>query len=207
VLRCLTGEKAIITGSLDMESSLRAGAAPRQLPDSFAGNFSITASDGRIYKSNLFTRILSFLSIRNLLTGGIIDIAQKGFDYRSLRIKGEIRGQTIHVQEASLDSNALAMVCQGTVNMASKDIRLDALVTPFQTGNYLLSKIPMVGTALSKPVVGVPLLISGTVEDPKISPRAPSDVGKELTGLALDIIKLPIRIIEPVLPKELTGEK
>ena len=207
VLHCLTGEKSVISGSLDIEGNLKARAGPRQFLDSFAGNFSITARDGRIYKSNLFTRILSFLSIRNLLTGGIIDIAKNGFAYRSLHIKGDIRGRTIHVQEAALDSNALAMVCSGTIDMTTKDLRLDALATPFQMETQLLSKIPLVGSAFKKPVIGVPLYIGGTAEDPKISPRAPSEMGKDIMGLALGIIKLPIKIIEPVLPKGSTREK
>jgi hypothetical protein len=201
VFQCLTGEKAIITGTVDIEGSVRAQGKAAALLDGLAGHFSITAQDGRIYKSGLFTKILSFLSISNLLSGGITDIAQAGYAYQSLRIEGEIHGQTVQVRKAVLISSSFTLVCQGTISLTSKEIDLDALATPFQIQNQVLSKIPLVGAALSKPMLGVPLKITGAMDDPRISPRTTSAVTKGLMDITKDVIKLPIRIIDPFLLK------
>ena len=102
VVKCLTGEKSIITGTLDLKSDLIAQGSTFNLADNLAGKISITARKGRIYRSNLLTKILSFLSIRNLVTGGTTDIAKKGFAYRSINDK---RGdQRRHLQGRRRDS-------------------------------------------------------------------------------------------------------
>jgi uncharacterized protein YhdP len=202
VFQCLTGEKALITGTVDIEGALRSEGKPDALLDALAGNFSITAQDGRIYKSGLFAKILSFLSISNLLTGGIRDMAKEGYAYQSLRIEGALQGQTMQVRKAVLISSSFTLVCQGTLNLTSREIDLDALATPFQIQNQVLSRIPVVGSTLSKPMLGVPLKITGVLDDPQISPRTTSAVTKGLMDITKDIIKLPIRIIDPFLLKK-----
>ncbi|MBN2106933.1 MAG: AsmA-like C-terminal domain-containing protein [Deltaproteobacteria bacterium] len=201
VFQCLTGEKAIITGTVDIEGSVRSEGKPDALLDALAGNFLITAQDGRIYKSGLFAKILSFLSISNLLSGGIRDMAKEGYAYQSLRIEGDIQGQTMQVRRAVLISSSFTLVCQGTLNFKSREVDLDALATPFQIQNQVLSRIPLVGSTLSKPMLGVPLKISGMLDDPQISSRATAAVTKGLMDITKDIIKLPIRIIDPFLLK------
>ena len=206
VFQCLTGEKAIITGTVNMDGAVRAQGKPAFLVDALAGSFSITAQDGRIYKSGLFTKILSFMSIRNLLSGGIRDMAKEGYAYQSLRIEGEIKGQTVQVRKAVFISSSFTLVCQGTISLKSKEVDLDALATPFQIQNQMLSRIPLVGSALSKPMIGAPLKITGMLDDPQISTRATAAVTKGLINITKDIIQLPIRIIDPVLPKNPSGK-
>jgi len=205
VLKCITREKAIMTGSLDIKSDITARGKPAALADSFTGGFSVKARNGRIYRSNLLTKILSFLSIRELLTGGILNFSEKGFEYESLHIKGDVEGTVLQVREAVLKSTALNLVCRGSVNLKTKALALEALATPFQVLDYALSKIPLVGSAFKKTVIGVPLYIDGTMEDPKLSPRAPTAVGKEVMKLATDVMELPIKIIR--LPGELAKPK
>jgi uncharacterized protein YhdP len=206
VFQCLTGEKTIITGSVDIEGSLRSQGKPEALLDGLAGDFLITARNGRIYKSGLILKILSFLSIRGLLSGGITDMAKKGYAYQSLHITAAIAGQTVQVQKAILISSSLTLVCKGTINFESRQVDLDALATPFQIQNQLLSKIPLIGGWLSKPLLGVPLKITGSLNDPKISTRTTSAVTKGLMDITKGIIKMPIRIIDSAFgekpPKE-----
>ena len=207
VFQCLTGEKAIITGTVDIEGAVRAQGKPEALLDSLAGKFSIAAQDGRIYKSGLFAKILSFLSIRNLLGSGITDMAKQGYAYQSLRIEAELQGQTVLLRKAVLISSSLTLVCQGTISLKSKQVEIEALVTPFQIQNEILAKIPLVGATLSKPMIGVPLKITGMLDDPQISPRAPTAVGKEVMKITTDILKLPIKLIEPIWPRQFSGDK
>lgn len=197
VFNCLTGEKAIITGTVDIEGAVRSQGKPDALLDAIAGKFSLAAQDGRIYKSGLFAKILSFLSIRNLLSGGIRDMAQEGYAYQSLHIEGDIQGKTVQVHKAVLISSSFTLVCKGTISLTTKEVDFDALATPFQIQNQMISKIPLVGSALSQPILGVPLKISGMFDDPQISTRATAAVTKGLMSITKDIIKFPIKIIDP----------
>jgi hypothetical protein len=201
VVTCLMGEKSIITGTLDLQSDLIGQGSAFNLAENLAGKISITARKGRIYRSNLLTRILSFLSIRNLVTGGITDIAQKGFAYRSINIKGEIKGTTFKIDEGILDSSTLSMAWQGSVDMATKKIDLTVLATPFQLSDLLLMGIPVVGIVFSKTLIAVPLQVTGTIDEPKLRPASPLAIGKGLLGVVTNMVKLPVKIIEPILPE------
>ncbi|MCX5903476.1 MAG: AsmA-like C-terminal domain-containing protein, partial [Proteobacteria bacterium] len=171
------------------------------LADNLAGKISIIARKGRIYRSNLLTKILSFLSIRNLVTGGTTDIAKKGFAYRSINVKGEIKGKTFVINEGILDSSTLSMAWQGSVDMATKKINITVLATPFQLSDLLLMGIPVVGIVFSRTLIGIPLRVTGTIDDPKLGPASPLAIGKGLLGVVTNIVKLPVKIIEPVLPE------
>jgi uncharacterized protein YhdP len=201
VVKCLTGEKSIITGTLDVHSDLMAQGSTFNLADNLAGKISITARKGRIYRSNLLTRILSFLSIRNFVTGGMTDIARKGFAYRSINIKGEIKGTTFKIDQGILDSTTLSMAWQGSIDMAAKKIDITVLATPFQLSDLLLMAIPVVGIIFSKTLIGIPIHVTGTIDDPKLGLASPVAIGKGLLGIVTNIVKLPVKIIEPVLPE------
>ena len=197
VLKCFTRDKSMLTGSCDVKGDLRGSGRPEEIADSAGGTFSFKAKDGRIYRSNLLTKILSFLSIRQLLTGGILTVTEKGYAYESLKVHCTVEGPTVQVREAVLVSSSLNLVCKGTVNWRTKQVELDALATPFQFVDYALSKIPIAGRALKKTIIGVPLHIGGAMDNPKISPRTPTTIGKDIVKAATDIIKLPIKLIEP----------
>lgn len=202
VIQCLTGEKSIITGTLDIKSDLAGQGKPSDIIDSLTGKVTITARKGHIYKSTLLTKIVSFLSIRNLLFGGARDFAKKGFAYRSIEIHGEVRGDTFIVHDAVLNSNSLTIVSQGKINLKNKSLELTALATPFQIQDLVLMAVPVVGVIFSKTLIGVPIRISGNLEDAKLSPGSPAAIGKGIAAIVKNVVKLPVQIIEPVLMLE-----
>jgi len=200
VLSCLTGEKSIITGTLDVQGDLAGRGRASDIGRTLSGPVTITCRKGRIYKSNLFTKILSFLSIRSLLSGRVSDITRKGFAYRLLEIHGEVQGNTFIVRDAILDSDPLALACKGSINLQDKTLDLTALATPFQIPDIGLKAVPFIGTLFSKKHIGVPIKISGNIEDAKLSPGLPDAIGKDLVRVVKKIVKLPVHIIDlPVL--------
>jgi hypothetical protein len=134
-------------------------------------------------------------------------MAKKGYAYQSLHITAAVAGQTVQVQKAILISSSLTLVCKGTINVETRQFDLEALATPFQIQNQLLSKVPLVGGWLSKPVLGVPLKITGTFDDPKISTRTTSAVTNSLMDIAKGIIKMPIRIIDSAFGEKPSGQQ
>ena len=122
VFQCLTGAQSIMTGNVDIEGSVRAQGKPAALLEGLGGDFLRTARDGRIYKSGVLLKILSFLSIRGLLSGDIADMAKKGYDYQSLHVTAAVAGQTVQVQKAILISSSLTLVCKGTINFESRQV-------------------------------------------------------------------------------------
>jgi len=201
---CLYGDDDLMTGTLDLDGAVSAQGPPDALLNNLAGDFTLSARDGRIYRSGLIAKIVSFLSIRNLLT--ISDIAQSGYAYQSLDVVCDVNGQIIEIVRAVLISDSFTLVLKGTIDFESGKVDCDALVTPFQIHNRVLSRVPLVGGWLSKPMLGVPLKISGHLGDVQISTRTTSAVAKGLADITKGIIRAPVRIISPVFRKKSSEE-
>jgi hypothetical protein len=207
VLECLTGSKTIISGRFDFDSSLTAQGSAAELIDSLTGDITFSARKGRIYKSNLLTRILSYLSFRNLIFGGATDITQKGFGYRSINIKGEFKNDILRMNEFVVDGNSLMVVGEGTVNFRKETFDLKVLATPFEIEDLLLMSIPVVGIFFAHTLIAVPINISGTLDDPKLRPGSPASIGKGLMGVLKKIVKTPVRIMDIVEPGDRGRDK
>jgi hypothetical protein len=134
-------------------------------------------------------------------------MVQSGYAYQSLDVEGDIKGQILEIGRAVLISSSFTLVLKGTIDFENDRIDFDALVTPFQIHNQVLSKVPLVGGWLSKPILGVPLKIDGVLGNPKIRTRTTSAVTKGLMDITKGIIKLPVKIISPVLPKKSSDEE
>jgi hypothetical protein len=111
-------------------------------------------------------------------------------------IHGEVRGDTFIIHDAVLDSDALTLACKGSINMNDKSLELTALATPFQLPDAALKTVPVVGRLFSKTRIGVPIRISGNLEDAKLSPALPAAIEKDLVGAVKKIVKLPVKIID-----------
>jgi hypothetical protein len=64
----------------------------------------------------------------------------------------------------------------------------------------IVGKIPIVGHILGGSLVSIPVKIKGSLNDPEVSFLSPSAIGSAFFGIIERTIKLPITIIEPVLP-------
>ncbi|MCX8043595.1 MAG: AsmA-like C-terminal domain-containing protein [Desulfobacterota bacterium] len=200
-IQCLFGETSLVTGKLDLRAELMAQGAVGRLLDDVQGSVDVVLKNGRIYKSNLLADIFSFLSIRNLLFDRRIDMGKKGLSYRRFDMKGDIHGGVLHIREALFDSNALTVVGQGTVSLTDRRLDLTVLATPFQIQDLVFMNLPVVGALFGKTLIGVPLKITGTVGDTKVVPGPPAASIQGLVGLARDIVKLPLHIVEPVIER------
>jgi len=204
---CLYGGDDFITGRLDIDAAVHAQAAPHALLDSLDGEFTISARDGRIYRSGLIAKIVSYLSISNLLKLSVSDMMSRGYAYQSLDIAGVVKGQTLEIGRGVLISDSFTLVCTGTIDLKSEQVDLHALVTPFQIHNQILSKIPLVNKVLGKPRLGVPLKIDGSLGDLNIRTRTASAVHKGLVDITKGIINAPIKLIRPIFPKKSSEEQ
>jgi len=78
-------------------------------------------------------------------------------------------------------------------------------VAPFETIDYVIGRIPLVRGLFSKPIVSIPVSVSGDWDDPRARVLSPSAVGSELVGVMGNTLKLPFRLIEPFLPEKKKG--
>ena len=198
---CLTEEQGRVTGRFDLagkiEGRIRHGEDPVR---SLRGNLDFTARDGRIYRTPVLSRILSFLSVTELFRGRLPDMRKEGLQYRSFANRGEIEDGNATIT-AVLDGD-LPMVGHGKVDLVTQEFDLQFLVAPTKTTNTVIRKIPVLGYILGGTLVQVPVRVTGTYEAPKVSLLEPAAVARNLLGIAERTFLLPVELIRPVLPGE-----
>jgi hypothetical protein len=101
----------------------------------------------------------------------------------------------------------MQLVGQGEINLTNNKINLTILVAPFKTVDFLVSKIPLVGYILKGTLISIPLKVTGDLAEPTIIVLSPTAVGEGLLGIMKRTLSLPVKIIEPVIPRNKKEEK
>ena len=96
---------------------------------------------------------------------------------------------------------------QGEIYLNNNKINLTILVAPFKTVDYLISNIPVVEYVLKGTLISIPLKITGDISNPSIFVLSPSAVGEGVLGMMKRTLSLPVKIIEPVIPRDRKEEK
>jgi hypothetical protein len=206
-LACLLYEDSRITGTLNLQAAVNSRGKSDTLVSSLQGRVEFLSKDGIIYRSHLLAKIFSFLNVTELLRGKLPDFATEGFKYNSITIKGDIRQGVFLIQEAVIDGTTMQLVGQGEINLASNKINLTILVAPFKTVDFLISNIPLVGYILKGTLISIPLKVTGDLAEPTIIVLSPTAVGEGLLGIMKRTLSLPVKIIEPVIPRDKKEEK
>jgi hypothetical protein len=97
-----------------------------------------------------------------------------------------------------LDSPAMKVTGQGTLDILTQKINFNILVAPLRTVDRILGIVPLVGGILQT-ILTVPVKVEGDIKDPKVTLMDPSVVGSELAELMRDTVQNPIKLIYPGL--------
>ncbi len=160
------------------------------------------SKDGIIYHFPLLAKIFSFLNVTELLRGELPDFTAEGFKYNSISVKGRIRQGIFVLKEAVIDGTTMQLAGEGEINLTDNKINLTILVAPFKTVDFLVSKIPLVGYILRGTLISIPLKVTGDLADPTIFVLSPTAVGEGVLGMMKRTLSLPVKIIEPVIPRD-----
>jgi len=207
VYDCLTDDKGRITGRFDLAGEVAGRVREGEDPvRSLRGNLDFTARNGQIYGTPILSRILSLLNVTEIFRGKIPDMWTEGLQYLTLSIREDIQDGNVTVTEYVLDGTRVDVVGQGRIDLATRELDFQALVSPFTNVNYLIRKIPLLGYILGGTLVEVPVKVSGTTGNPKVSLLEPEAVGKNLLRIVERIFLLPAELIRPLLPGEKSAD-
>lgn len=203
VAKCMGLRDEVGTGlcSLDAEVTLRGTAA--ELSRSLQGRVNIAAANGRFYRMGVTARILSVLSVATGALGNIPQITEEGLPYDAVSIKGDLKGGRLLLKEATLDGPSVKWAAEGSVDLSAGSLDIILLVAPLTTVDAVVSRIPILSGVLGGSLVSIPVKVSGDLADPKITPLPPSAVGKGLLNVMTRTLKLPMKVIQPLLSDKL----
>jgi len=200
-LACISGKTNPATGIYDLSGLLISKSRPAEILDALGGRVVFSARQGRIYRFGLLAKILALLNVTEIYRGQVPDLIGKGFGYRSITASADIRNGIVKLKEFVIDGTSMGIACKGTIDLPENKIKLTVLVAPFRTADSIVSTIPLIGHIMGGKLISIPFQASGDLKNPQVYPLPPTAVGAGVLGILERTLKLPITIIEPVLPK------
>jgi hypothetical protein len=208
-IACLSAKKNLADGSFNLEGELMSKSRPAAFPKSLTGNLEFTAAEGRIYRFGMLAKIFALLNVTEIYRGEVPDLKGKGFAYNSMVATGVFEDGKLIIKDTSIDSPSMGIAIEGDIDLIKKKVNLVVLVAPFKTVDRIVKLIPLFGNIMGGNLISIPFRAIGDLGDPDVIPLSPTAVGSGLLGILERTLKLPITIIQPVLPdsKEEETEK
>ena len=200
-ITCLRKGDVLATGQFDLTGDIKARTTSNDLAEHLRGPLVINARNGRIFRHIPLSRLLAYLNVIELFKYGIPGLATEGFPYHSMRIDGLMEGGKFRITEGIIDSPTMEIAFEGEFDWLRKTLDIDLLVAPLQTANYLIRKIPVVSQIMGGTLISIPLKMTGSPDDPKVTALPLKMVSRGLLGIIERTLKLPITLIEPMLPQ------
>jgi hypothetical protein len=192
-------------GIIDVRGEVTSqGVGRDELIANLKGHADIRVTNGRIYNigaAGFLTNVLSYFSLNQLIQGDMPDLTKDNFQYQSIESKLSVKDGLLHVEEGVLKSNAINLVAEGKYNIESDDLKLDVLVSPLTSLDWVIERIPVINKILKGTLVAVPVRVKGPAADPTVVPLSPSAVGTRVGGILKRTFEAPYRIVEPILPE------
>ncbi len=192
-------------GIIDVKGEVKTeGRGRDDLIANLTGDAAIRITDGRVYNigaAGFLTNVLSYLSINQLIKGGAPDLSKNDFHYNSIETKLSIRNGLLQVEEGVLKSNSINLVAEGNYDVAADDLKLNVLISPLTSLDWVIEHIPIINRILKGTLVAVPVRVKGPAADPEVLPLSIEAMGSRIVGILKRTLETPYKIVEPILPK------
>ncbi len=167
--------------------------------DSLNGNLAFYASDGRILRFSLLSKLFSILNVYKILKTRTLDIFEHGFPYNYISSTFTIKDGVMFFDDFRLDSNSLQFSAIGRYVIKKKYIDASLGVQPLETFDKAISIIPIIGwviTGKNKRIFVVSFKVTGDIEDPSIMVEPMDTLSDAIKGPLLRGLRLPKEIIK-----------
>jgi hypothetical protein len=201
---CLTENRQSVTGSYSLQAHVAGRGPVDKVAQTLRGEFEFAARDGQfVQSSDIDTPLEATFDYLNR-TGdfkiAFPDLDRESFPFRSINIRGSVKGTTLAKDELVLQSSLLTIAGQGNLDLEKKQIDMRGLISMRIPGSGILRRIPILGSVLDPSLIGIPVRVTGSLEQPAVSYLSPKDIGAQLLNIPLRILGLPreaIRIFTP----------
>jgi uncharacterized protein YhdP len=156
---------------------------------------------GVIRKSNVFLKILEFLSLQNIFTKRPPDLSKEGLYFESLGGHGAIEKGVVRTENAQMKSPVLNAVAAGTADLGQGLVDVDLGVQPLGTIDTVVSSIPLLGhilTGENKSLITYYFEVKGPILDPQVEAVPFKALGDGVTGVLKRLFLSPVKLFEDV---------
>ena len=163
---------------------------------SIGGILGIEVEKGTLNRFALVTRILSFIDLKNWLTAKLPDPRIAGIPFDTLTATLNGSAGKFNTQDLQLSGPVMEIRARGEVRLSDSTMDMEISLIPFDTVNWLVRKIPIIGSNLSsgsKGLVAAYFHVRGPVSNPSVTPKPITSVAE----FVAKTLSLPINIIRP----------
>ncbi len=184
-----------VSGRLDATADLWADTDS----DFFAtmgGTAIMKLRDGTIDRFTLVSRLLEVIDLRSWLTAKVPDPRVSGLQFRTVSADFKGNNGIFYTDDLLLDGPVIDIVASGNVNMDKSTVDMKVGMIPFNTVNWVLGSIPVVGKNVAggtKSIISAYFNVRGPITDPHVTPAPISTVAE----LLKKTLGLPINLIRP----------
>jgi len=183
-----------LTGKIDVSGDLRADTN-NDFFTTLAGKLAINAEKGVIAKFRLLSIILGMIDLKSWLTAQVPDPRVAGLPFDTLAGNFVGHDGVFHTDDLAIKGPVMDMGAQGTVNVGEGTMDMTIEMVPFNTINWLVTKIPLLGEHLAAgtTLFAAYFAVRGPMSDPHVSVKPITSVAE----LVKKTLGLPINIIRP----------
>lgn len=202
---CLTKNRDAISGSYSLQAHIAGKGAPENMLRTLTGAFEFSARDGQFVQSptvdNALEAAFDYLNEKKDFNVDFPDLDKESVPFRSISARGTVEGETLVGNELIVQSTLFIISGRGRIDLEHKQIDATALVTARLPGDTITRRIPIVGSFLGSSIVGIPVRVSGPLEQPNVTYLSPSAVGAELLDIPRKILGIPLEAIRLFTPR------
>jgi hypothetical protein len=192
----LAGEsKPALTGRLNATADLT-GDTDVDFFASLGGILGFQVQKGTLNRLALVTRVLSFIDLKNWLTAKLPDPRVAGIPFDTLAATLHGASGDFNTQDLQLSGPVMEIRARGDVRLSDSTVNLEISLIPFDTVDWLVRKIPIIGNNLSggsKGLLAAYFHVSGPISNPTVRPKPITSVAE----FVAKTLSLPINIIRP----------
>jgi hypothetical protein len=206
---CLTENSYPVTGSYSLQAHVTGRGPVAKVAQTLRGQFEFNARDGQIAPSpNTDTTPLEatfdFLNRTGDFDVAFPDLDRESFPFRSISIRGYVEGLALVKDEFIIQSSLATITGNGKIDLEHQQIDARGLVSVQIPGAGIVRRIPIFGSILDpSSLLGIPVRVTGSFENPDVSYLSPADVGAQLLNIPMKVFGLPLEAIRLFTPNVL----
>jgi uncharacterized protein YhdP len=154
---------------------------------------------GVIRKSNVFLKILEFLSLQSIFSKRPPDLSKEGLYFESLGGHGDIEKGVVRTENTQMKSPVLNAVAVGKCDLGQGLADFDLGVQPLGTIDTVVSNIPILGHILTgdnKSLITYYFKVAGPILNPQVEHVPFKTLGEGVTGILKRLFLSPVRLFE-----------
>lgn len=199
---CVSRSKSDATGLFTLKGNLKWRGKAEDIRKGVEGKVEFAATKGAIYRYKTLDTVLDFVNKGEELGGQLPDLDKSELSYEQFKIAASIGNGSVVFEEVVFESPFIEVVAQGSLNLTDNQLDLNVMVAPLRQMHNIVRYIPIVGTVISGSLISVPVKVTGTTTDPKVTYLSPSAAASNLANMMKRTVNLPVRILSPLFPKE-----